>query len=248
MGEPRGFARRVEQGVDLPPGTQERFSGFGLMGLPFTSGHILALRSFPASSLGMGYRSVWHRDPQGHWTFYQNVPPHMSCPRYFGSEIVRAVEVREIRIQWSGAHEFAVAFDGDHHLDWKVSLAATPATRLMNSLAGMVPDTLWGRPGILRLMGGLGGVMLGAGHMGLTGNAPNGQKFIAAPRQIWIIADSSAIVEGQDLGGIGPLQSQARLGDFWIPQRGIFAIGSSMFDAYDPARHLLKTSQGDRYD
>jgi hypothetical protein len=39
----------------------ERFAGYGVMGLPFRSGHYLALRHFPASSIGPGFRAVWHR-------------------------------------------------------------------------------------------------------------------------------------------------------------------------------------------
>jgi hypothetical protein len=35
-----------------------------LMGLPLASGHILAMRRFPASSVGPGYTSVWHRGPE----------------------------------------------------------------------------------------------------------------------------------------------------------------------------------------
>jgi len=40
------------------------------------------------------------------------------------------------------------------------------------------------------------------------------------------VHDSSAVVEGVDLGHAGPLSEQARLADFYFPQRGIFAVGS----------------------
>lgn len=50
----------------LPSGAEEeRFSGYGVMGMPFASGHYLALRHFPASSVGAGYDAVWYRDPAG---------------------------------------------------------------------------------------------------------------------------------------------------------------------------------------
>ena len=62
------------------------------MGLPFRSGHVLGLRRFPASSIGPGYRSVWHRDPGGRWTFYQDQPAELACTRYFGTAVE---EVRE---------------------------------------------------------------------------------------------------------------------------------------------------------
>lgn len=36
--------------MDLPSGDDERVIGFGVMGLPFASGHYLAFRDFPATS------------------------------------------------------------------------------------------------------------------------------------------------------------------------------------------------------
>jgi hypothetical protein len=69
MREPAAIVQDLERHSDLPPGSEERFFGYGVMGLPFRSGHVLGLRRFPASSIGPGYRSVWHRDPNGGWTF-----------------------------------------------------------------------------------------------------------------------------------------------------------------------------------
>lgn len=42
----------IELRPELPSGGDERFAGFGVMGLPFASGHVLAMRRFPASSIG----------------------------------------------------------------------------------------------------------------------------------------------------------------------------------------------------
>ena len=65
----------------LPTGDDERFVGFGVMGLPFTSGHYLALRQFPATTFAPAYLSVWHRDPAGNWTFYATTPAAQElCP------------------------------------------------------------------------------------------------------------------------------------------------------------------------
>jgi hypothetical protein len=91
MAAPKDLVEKLEQGAELPGGNEERFVGYGVMGVPFTSGHLLAMRRFPASSLGVSYTSVWHRDPQGKWTFYTDVPPQLACPRYFGSAVAEAV-------------------------------------------------------------------------------------------------------------------------------------------------------------
>ena len=77
--------------------------------------------------------------------------------------------------------------------------------------------------------------MLGAGHLGLTGRVPNGQTFGARPRQMWFVRGSTAHLQGRNLGQASALPVQDRLGDFWIPQRGIFMIGSSVFEPFDPA-------------
>jgi hypothetical protein len=56
-----------------------------MIGLPLPSGHVLALRRFPASSLGPDYTSIWHRDPGGKWTFYSTAAPEQSCYRIVGA-------------------------------------------------------------------------------------------------------------------------------------------------------------------
>jgi hypothetical protein len=240
MPEPRELIEEIEKGVLLPKGSWERFSGYGIMGLPFSSGHILGLRCFPASSLGTPYRSVWHRDADGHWVFYQNASPEKSCPRYFGNEILKFKEVSEIKINWTDANELIVSVEEDIGLEWKVSLSSTLSSRFMNTIAKIIPSMLWQKSGFLNAMGVAASLILGAGHLGLSGKVPNGQKFIANPKQIWIIMNSEAILRGKNLGMPGRHINQARLGDFWLPQRGIFAIGDSMFEPYDPAFHSMK--------
>ncbi len=241
MAEPKDLVEKLEGSAELPSGDQERFAGYGVMGVPFTSGDLLAMRRFPASSLGEGYTSVWHRDPQGSWTIYTDVPPQLACPRYFGSAVTEAV-VREIEIAWTGSRTFTISIEDDPGLRWHLTLAETPATRLMNAVGGMLPDALWRKEAVLKPMGKAAGLLLRAGRLGLTGQAPNRQRFIANPMLIWAIQSSTARMGNQDLGSVGPLPVQTRLGDFWIPQRGIFAIGRAFFEPLDPARHVLTTA------
>ena len=54
MQSPRTLVESVEHHPALPSGPEERFAGYGVMGVPFSSGYILALRHFPASSVGSG--------------------------------------------------------------------------------------------------------------------------------------------------------------------------------------------------
>jgi hypothetical protein len=112
----------------------------------------------------------------------------------------------------------------------------------MNAVAGVLPDTLWRKEAVLKNMGGAASVVLRAGQLGLSGRVPNGQSFIVNPMRIWSVRSSTARMADRDLGRVRPLTSQTRLGDFWIPQRGLFAIGRAFFEPLDPTRHALTTT------
>jgi hypothetical protein len=47
MREPKDIVDEIETGAALSEGEGERFFGYAVIGLPFDSGHILALRRFP---------------------------------------------------------------------------------------------------------------------------------------------------------------------------------------------------------
>jgi hypothetical protein len=241
LAEPRAVADLTEIDPELPPGPGERFSGYGVMGLPFETGHVLALRRFPASSLGPGYSSLWHRTPSGRWTLWSDVPPEASCCRYFG-RAVDYVAVAPIRIHWSGPRAFRVMV-GDGMLDWSVALRASPGTILMNALGAVLPERAWQSPALLRAMSRVAGPLLRLGRVRLAGQVPNGQLFRAAPRLIWRIDRSHATLAGVPFGNPRPLDQQARLGEFAIPQRGLFVIGSALFEGYDSRRHAPATSR-----
>jgi len=225
------LARHIIPSLDhdarLPGGAGDRFSGYAIIGLPFQSGHVLALRRFPVSSIGPGYTAVWHRDPSGRWTFYSTVPPEVSCARYFGGEVERNV-VTSTEIAWVDSMSFTV-FVGTA-ITWHVTLGTSLVTRLLNTFAGVIPEPAWNKPAVLRLMGAAARTTLGTGRLNLTGLTPNGYRFVGAPRRLWLIASSHAVVDGVSLGPVGPLANQACLRDFRIPQRGLFAIARTRFE------------------
>ena len=240
MTEPRTLATRAENLRADTRTDRERFNGYGVMGLPFASGHILGLRRFPASSIGPGYTSIWHRNPAGDWTFYADAEPGQSCNRFFGSAVA-VFRQTAISIDWTGPRSLSVRIAGE--LEWDLTAKATPVTRLMNGLGSLMPDALWNNDDILGAMGFMASALLGAGKLRLLGTAPNGQRFIANPRLIWTIPKSSAVINGEDLGPPGPVSPQAWLGDFAIPNRGLLAFGNAAFDPFDEARHLAVTSR-----
>jgi len=219
--KPREIVQRIETNPALPAGQGDRFAGYAVIGLPFRSGHVLALRRFPASSVGPGYTSVWHRDPRGVWTFYSTVIPDLGCSRYFGREITRNV-VGPIGLEWAGPTGFCVNIGTE--LRWEVRLTESLSTCLMNAAARLVPDAWWQRKSMLKAMGAAARFALGTGKMNLTGKTPNGHEFIANLRRVWLIDSSHAILNGLDLGPAGALARQARLSDLLMPQRGVFAV------------------------
>jgi len=219
----------------LPSGDDERVVGFGVMGLPFASGHYLAYRDFPASSFAPAYRSVWHRDPAGVWTFYATTPGPQSCSRYFSSATPIAPVRCDIQISWPTAWSLRIGIDG--LLDWHLDIASTGATRLMTAVGTRLPAAAWNSRATLSMMSRVVGPVLGLGRMQLTGQLPNGQGYRVAPKRVWAVARSTAVLWGEDLGPVGPLATQAQLQDFRLPQRGICVVGHGRFDTFVPGKH-----------
>jgi hypothetical protein len=226
MKEPGNLVAELARANSLPEGIGDRFTGYAVIGLPFRSGHVLALRRFFASSIGTAYTSIWHRDPDGVWTFYQDVAPSCSCPRYFGSGVHENV-VCPIQVVWNGPWSLQVSATGKDGLLWDIDLQETLTTRSLNLAAGLMPDEWWRNPNVLKMMSRVAPAVLRTGSMNLTGRSPNGQTFVANPRMVWPVRRSRAVLGGINLGPTGPMAIQARLGDFVIPQRGLFAIADA---------------------
>lgn len=236
----RKQVNEVELAAHLQEGTEERFNGYGLMGMTFRSGHVLAFRRFVRTSLGSGYMAVWHRNPAGEWTIYTDVAPSLSCPRYFGEE-TKQVITASIEIIWIGDNHFNVAIKSVG-FSWDVILSQTRATAIMNFAAGMMPAWAWKMEIILKLMGKVAGTLMGIGKVSLSGFVPNGQYFIANPYKMWMVSESRAYMEGEDFGLPGSLKDQPHYRDFRIPQRGVFALGRAYFEPFNKDKHSTRTS------
>lgn len=223
MRTPQQYAGRAEAEPSLPPGDDERVSGYGVMGQPFSTGHVLGLRRWTASSVGEEFTSIWHRTPDGQWHFYESQPSQVACSRWFGDGVCESRRT-DISLAWPTPRTLHVR-TADGYVDWRLQLAPSPMTRIMNAAGAMMPQAAWRSPAVLRMMGSLASGMLGVGRVGLAGRTANGMPFQANPLRIWRVSASSATIDGVDAGRPEPLPEQARLGDFWIPQRGIFAMG-----------------------
>jgi hypothetical protein len=203
--------------------------------MPFASGDLLCLRRFPASSFGPGYASVWHRSAEGQWTVYTSIAPEQSCPRFIGAAASRVVET-PITVDWTGPAELSVSVPAAE-LSWRIHIASTPVTRMMNLMMAMMPTALFRSNAVLTMMSLMSTAMLAAGRFRLRGHVPNGQWFQAAPRRVWMVREASATIAGRDLGAQAPLALQAMLGEVPLPQRGVLMMGAFSFEGYAPDRH-----------
>ncbi|UNK72144.1 hypothetical protein [Microbacterium sp. H1-D42] len=239
---PRAAVRALELDPQLPPGDDERFVGFGVMGLPFRSGWCLALRSWAATTIGPPYRAVYVQNPAGEWTIQTEAPPDQSCPRYLSAAATEIPSPKPIDVTWLDAHTLQVRL-GDE-LDWTMSLGDKPATRILRAVSSVVPDAWWASNAVLAGMGATAGPMLNAGRVRLQGEVPNRQWFQAAPNLVWPIRSASARWRGTDLGEIGRRHPQSHLADLWLPQQGLFYVGSAVFERLDPTRHVRPALTG----
>ena len=146
------------------------------MGLPFDSGHYLALRHFPINSIAPAYHSVWHRDPAGRWVFYVDTSPNRSCARYFDAAIAET-RIAGITVDWTAPNRLVVTVEGV--LEWTLELRHTAATRLLIGAGHLLPARLWRSPAVLDLPAKVAGRVLRAGRLCLAGRVPNGQVFVA---------------------------------------------------------------------
>jgi hypothetical protein len=243
MRDPRSSAAAIEAHPELPPGNDERFAGYGVMAQPFASGHVLALRRFAATSVGPAYTAIWHRAPNGRWTFRITGEPFQCCNRYFGSAVDETIQ-DDIALAWSGPWQLTVT-TADDALRWTMIMAATPITRALSATGGVIPAALWRQPIVPAMTGAMAGGLLRTEHMAMHGDVPNGQRFLVNPPQLWAVTGSQATLDGVDLGPTGPLQVQDHLEDFWLPQRGLFYSGTVQFETYDESRHRLVANRPD---
>jgi len=242
---PRDLVMALEHGARhgdvLPDGDDERFVGYGVIGVRFASGHVLGLRRWPASSLGTAYTSVWHHTPDGEWYFHSDIASELACPRYAGAA-ARAADTTPIRLAWTDPWTLVVEVP-EAAMRWTVSLRETIATRLFAAIRARVPDRWLASGRALAALAAGARVSLGTGPVRLVGRMPNGQRFRIIPRELWVIGASRAEIGGEDVGALATRGPAVALGDFQVPRRPLFAIATARFDAFDPERHLAITSR-----
>lgn len=212
----------------------EYVKGWGVFGLPFESGHVLALRVFPENDFG-AYRTIWHRDPGGRWSIYVDGPRlDTACPRYYGPACDFTGHA-DITLEWTGANSLHVTMH-EPAFDWTLVAATTPLMTLLNKVNAAMPLSSWRSPSLLRVRESAGRA-LGMGRLSLRGVMPSGHIGVLMPQEMYLIAQSHATLDGIDFGRPTRVRENPRIGELPLPARGVLAIGQAMWKIADHAEY-----------
>lgn len=232
MPSPATLTTAIESDMgEAPWPGHEYVRGWGVFGLPFDSGHVLALRVFPQSSFGP-YRTLWRRDPGGSWSIYADaqVVEH-ACPRYYGPACTYVGAAR-IDLEWTGPRTLRVTMD-EPALDWTVTAVRSPVLGLLNPLSALMPLSSWRPPALVRARERLAQA-LGIGRLQMSGVMPSGHSGLLMPQRMYLVNQSSAVLDGVDLGRPTRLRQNPTIGSVPLPARGVLAIGQAMWQISDP--------------
>jgi hypothetical protein len=122
---PRERAAELERWRARPPGAGDRFTGYGVLALPFESGHVLGFYRVSAGTIGPPHTAVWHRCPEGGVTLHVDIAPTRTCARYFGPAFDE-VRVSAIELVWTGPQELQLTLPAPR-LHWVMRVAASRA-------------------------------------------------------------------------------------------------------------------------
>lgn len=210
----------------------EYVRGWGVFGLPFDSGHVLALRVFPENSFAP-YVTIWHRTPDGAWSIYVDAPrADIACPRYYAAACAHTGLAR-ITVTWTGPTSLRVHMD-DPEVEWTLTARSTPLLALANAIAPRMPLATWRSTVLLRARERMARA-LGIGDLQLSGTMPSGHDGLLMPQQMYFIDESSATWMGEGLGRPTVLPESPTIGGVPLPARGVLAVGRGAWRIKDAA-------------
>ena len=219
----------------------EHVKGWGVMGLPFDSGHYLALRVFPENDFAP-YKTVWHRDPEGRWSIFVDGPRlDTACPRYYGPACAH-VGHAEIDVTWTGPMALRVTVAAPR-LDWTLEATETRLLRVLNAMGARLPLWTWRPRALLRAREVLARRVLDMGDLRMSGTMPSGHHGTLMPQRMYLIEHSTAVLAGVGLGHAAHMRPTPDIGGFPLPARGVLAIGQAAWPILDHDEHVRTLSE-----
>ncbi len=208
----------------------EHVRGYGVFGLPLSSGHTLALRVFPVNDFAP-YVTLWHCTPEGKWTiYYDAIRPDIACPRYYGNAVDQITKAK-ISLEWRSKAVLNIRIDNPK-LKWTVWMQEPLYLRLMNSVSKRLPFWTWKNAALLKLREWMAR-QIGIGKINLAGYMPSGHYGILMPQRMYLINTTQIELIGRDLGQPVASRMNPKIGEVALPARGIFAIGEAHWEIRD---------------
>lgn len=221
----RSLARRLEDLPVLPPGREARMVGYGVAGMAFASGDVLALHRIAASSMSPPYTAVRHRTPDGHWRVYTDLAPTRAASPYASRDAQDQVTTAVV-VRWTSADALLVTVPAAS-LSWRMQLADAALTRVLADVRGNGAAPVRFSSVALRLLGWGATIALGAGCLLLQGRLPSGHEVRLHPQGIWAVSDSDATIRGRSLGSPQALNEPGGIGDLRLPRRGVLLFAAA---------------------
>lgn len=227
-----GELSAIDEGVIHSPWRgHETVRGWAVMSLPFESGHVLASRHIPQSDFGP-YSTLWLRRPDGRWSLHADAPRlEIACPRYWGPAAEESA-FAGIDLEWTGPNAAKMTVD-EPALEWTFSMTQGWLMAAVNAVNAALPLASWRSRPLLRARQWLGEHVLGIGRADLSGRLPGGMAGTLMPRRIYRIHESTAILDGVDLGEPLRLDEPPYFGDFALPSVPLFAVGGAHVEVPD---------------
>lgn len=185
--------------------------GYGVPGLTFDSGALLAFARLPDRN-GRPATWLWYRDGGGCWTTYRDgsdLHPDPSVGRRgarpAAPDASEGSVTAEIRIGWGGRGALSLSLP-EHRIHWSLRLRATPRTRALTILGLVLPDAVRRAALASRLTGPLAERLLRAAESPpvVSVRSPEGRTYRIKPRRVWLVEASAAVVGGRELGALRP--------------------------------------------
>lgn len=217
----QSIPRRV---TSSPWSGYEHVRGYGVLSLPFSSGHNLGLRVFPESDFAP-YVSVWHQTPDGNWSIYNDGPSlNVTCPRWWGPALSNAA-LASIDVSWTDRDALRVEMESPR-LTWTMKLLTPPALEAMNAVSARLPLWTW-RFRVLRRLREWGAERAGMGSLQFRFTTPSGHDTTIMPEQVAFIRSSDASWNGQPLGDPVRLDETPTIAGVPLPRGPTFMIGQA---------------------